>query len=160
MLLLQAHYRGPVSVGQHNIDAAVKALAGLDSFAARTAGLPSAVADAAVLARFRERMDDDLDTPAATAILFDTVRRANAALDANGVSEAAALTAAVHEICTAFGLVLNAGGDVPAEAAAKAAALDAARAAKDFAAADALRAELQADGWTVETTKGGTALRR
>ena len=38
------------------------------------------------------------------------------------------LVAAVHEICTAFGLVLNAGGDVPAEDAAKAAALDAARA--------------------------------
>ena len=40
------------------------------------------------------------------------------------------------------------------------AALDAARAAKDFATADALRAELQADGWTVETTKDGTSLRR
>ena len=37
MLLLQSHYRGPVTVGQDNIDASVKALAGLDSFAARTA---------------------------------------------------------------------------------------------------------------------------
>ena len=81
------------------------------------------------------------------------------ALDA-GVAEAGALVAAVHEMCTAFGLVLNAGGDVPAEVAAKAAALDAARAAKDFAAADALRAELQAAGWTVETTKTGTTVRR
>ena len=36
----------------------------------------------------------------------------------------------------------------------------AARANKDFAAADALRAELQADGWTVETSKSGTSLRR
>jgi cysteinyl-tRNA synthetase len=59
-----------------------------------------------------------------------------------------------------MGLVLNSGGDVPAEAAAKAAALDAARAAKDFATADTLRAELQAEGWTVETTKAGTKLRR
>ena len=63
-------------------------------------------------------------------------------------------------MCTAFGLVLNAGGDVPAEALAKAAALDAARAARDFAAADALRADLQAEGFTVETTKDGTQLRR
>ena len=99
-------------------------------------------------------------TPAATAILFDSVRRANAALDAGGISEAAALAAAAREMCTAFGLVLNAGGDVPPEAAAKAAYLDAARAAKDFATADALRAELQAEGWTVETTKTGTTLRR
>jgi cysteinyl-tRNA synthetase len=159
MLLLQSHYRGPVTVGQDNIDAAVKALAGFDAFAARAASLAGAPADEQVLARFRQRMDDDLDTPAATAILFDTVRRANVAIDA-GAAEAAALVGAVHEMCRAFGLELNAGGEVPPEAAAKAAALDAARSSKDFAAADALRAELQAEGWTVETTKDGTKLRR
>jgi cysteinyl-tRNA synthetase len=159
MLLLQAHYRGPVSVSQDSLDAAGKALAGLDSFAARTASLPAADADTTVLAQFRERMDDDLDTPGAMAVLFDTVRRANAALDA-GSADAAALSSAVREMSSAVGLVLNAGGDVPPEAAAKAAALDAARAAKDFATADALRAELQADGWTVETSKSGTTLRR
>lgn len=159
MLLLQSHYRGPVSVGQDNIDAAVKALSGLDSFAARTASLPVVDPDADVLARFREQMDDDLDTPSSTALLFDTVRRANAALDA-GDPSVASLAAAVGEMCTAFGLVLNAGGDVPAEALAKAAALDAARAARDFAAADALRADLQAEGFSVETTKDGTQLRR
>jgi cysteinyl-tRNA synthetase len=159
MLLLQSHYRGPVSLTQESLEGAVKALAGLDSFAARTAGLAAADADAAVLTKFRERMDDDLDTPGATAVLFDTVRRANAALDA-GDADAAALVAAVNQMCIAVGLVLNAGGHVPPEAAAKAAALDAARAAKDFAAADALRAELHADGWTVETTKSGTSLRR
>ena len=159
MLLLQSHYRGPVSVGQDNVDASVNALAGLDSFASRTAGLAAADPDQDVIARFRERMDDDLDTPGATAILFDTVRRANAALDADDPI-APSLVAAVHEFCTAFGLVLNAGGDVPAEDAAKAAALDAARVAKDFATADAIRSELQAAGWTVETTKAGTTLRR
>ena len=159
MLLLQSHYRGPVSVGQDNVDASVNALAGLDSFASRTSGLATADADADVISRFRERMDDDLDTPGATAILFDTVRRANVALDAADPI-APSLVAAVHEICTAFGLVLNAGGDVPAEDAAKAAALDAARVAKDFATADAIRADLLAAGWTVETTKAGTTLRR
>ncbi len=159
MLLLQSHYRGPVSVGQDNIDASVKAVAGLDAFAARMSGVGVADADAHVVQQFRERMDDDLDTPGSTALLFDTVRRANAALDA-GTGEAAPLVAAVFEICAAFGLVLNAGGDVPAEAAARAEALDAARAAKDFAQADALRAGLQSDGWTVETTKSGTTLRR
>ena len=159
MLLLQSHYRGPVTVGQDNIDSAVKSLAGLDAFAARAAEVAAGAADAEVLARFRERMDDDLDTPAAMAVLFETVRRANAAID-TGSGDAGALVAAVGEICAAVGLVLNAGGDVPAEAAAKAAALDAARASKDFAAADALRAELQAAGWTVETTKTGTKLRR
>ena len=42
----------------------------------------------------------------------------------------------------------------------QAAALDAARAAKDYAAADAIRAGVQADGWIVETTAGGTTVRR
>ncbi|MGA0367727.1 MAG: DALR domain-containing protein, partial [Ilumatobacteraceae bacterium] len=159
MVLLQTHYRGPVRVGQDNIDAAVSALAGLDAFAARAASLGEAAPDPETMVSFRDRMDDDLDTPAATALLFDTVRRANAAIDAGGL-EAASLAAAVHEICRAFGLVLKGAADVPADVAAKAAALDAARAAKDFATADALRAELQADGWIVETTKTGTAIRR
>ena len=50
--------------------------------------------------------------------------------------------------------------DVPPEARAKAAARDAARAAKDWGAADALRAELQAEGWIVEDGPTGTTLRR
>ena len=163
MLLLQTHYRGPIRVGQDNIDASVRSLAGLDSFAARTAAVSSAagvVADAEVIARFVERMDDDLDTPNAMALLFDTVRRANVALDDGDTAQAASLAAAVHNMTQAIGLVLKAEGDIPAEVAAAVAALDAARSAKDFASADALRAQLQADGWLVETTKNGTSVRR
>lgn len=165
MVLLQSHYRSPVKIGQDNIDSSVKALAGLDSFAARTAALAGRVdrGDASVtevLDRFSAAMDDDLDTPAAMALLFDTVRRSNAALDAGDDTTAAALRTAVDEMCVAFGLPLKADGEIPAEIVEKAAALDAARAAKDFATADALRAELQADGWLVETTKDGTRVRR
>ena len=163
MLLLQTHYRSPVKVGQDNIDASVNALAGLDAFAARSAsftGEPNVgEPDADVIARFRHLMDDDLDTPNAMAHIFDTVRRANSAIDA-GDPSAGSLVAAVHEMCGALGLVLASAGAVDADAAAKAKALDAARAAKDFTAADALRNELQAEGWIVETGKGGTTLRR
>jgi cysteinyl-tRNA synthetase len=159
MLLLQTHYRSPVRVGQDNIDAAVKALAGVDAFFGRidTHGV-SARAD--VIDAFRAAMDNDLDTPAATALMFDTMRRANAAADAGNSIEAAELAAAVREICAAFGLPINDLGDVDADAAGKAAELDAARAAKDFARADTLRAELQAAGYVVETTKDGTRVRR
>ena len=159
LVLLQSHYRSPVRVGQDNIDAAVTTLAGLDAFAARTASVAAAPADSDVIARFRDLMDDDLDTPSATALLFDTVRRANAALDAADPA-APGLVAAVREIGNAFGLEFKAAAEVPAEIAAKATALDAARAAKDFATADALRAELQGAGWIVETTKAGTTVRR
>ena len=159
MLLLQTHYRSPVRVGQDNIDAAVKALAGIDAFFARVevSGTP---ADTAVLEAFRSAMDNDLDTPAATALMFDTMRRANAAVDAGDPSTAAALAAAVREMCNAFGLSINDVADVDADIAAKATELDAARSAKDFARADTLRAEIQAAGYVVETTKDGTRVRR
>ena len=160
MLLLQTHYRSPVKVGQDNIDAAVKSLAGLDAFAARLAELGTATADANVLASFANVMDDDLDTPGATALIFDTVRRANAAVDAGDRPLAAALAAAVIEMCAALGLELKATADVDDSATELARQLDAARAAKDFAAADRIRGELQASGYVVETTKDGTRVRR
>jgi cysteinyl-tRNA synthetase len=94
------------------------------------------------------------------AIVFDTVRAANAALDAGDTARAGSLRAAVIEMTGALGLVLSAGDDVDADASARAAALDAARAAKDFATADAIRNELQAAGYVVETTKEGTRVRR
>jgi cysteinyl-tRNA synthetase len=160
LVLLQTHYRGPVRIGQDNIDASVNALAGLDSFAARTAAVAlGATPDSEVIAKFREFMDNDLDTSSSVALLFETVRRANAALDANEAS-AASLSAAVNEICLAFGLELKQASEIPSEIADKAAALDAARAAKDFATADALRTELTAAGWIVETNKAGTTVRR
>ncbi|MDP2290036.1 MAG: cysteine--tRNA ligase, partial [Actinomycetota bacterium] len=159
MLLLQSHYRGPVSVGQDNIDSSVKALARFDGLARRF-GPVSSDADAAVLDAFRTAMDDDLNTPAAMAIVFDAITQANAAADDGDLARAQQLVAAVYSIAEAVGLTFAVGEEVPADAAAKAAALDAARAAKDFAEADALRAELQAAGWTVETTKAGTTLRR
>jgi cysteinyl-tRNA synthetase len=91
--------------------------------------------------------------------LFDTVRRANAALDVAD-PHAPGLVAAVGAMCQAFGLELRSGGALPSDVVERAAALDAARSAKDFATADLLRSALQAEGWTVETTREGTTVRR
>ena len=163
MVLLQSHYRQPVKVGQTVLEAAASTLAGLDAFAARTAGLPASSrddADADVLDRFRAAMDDDLDTPKAMALVFDTVRRVNTLLDGGDEAAAAPLAAAVREVASAVGLELGQSADVPAEVAARVAGLDEARGAKDYAAADEIRAALQADGWIVETTPAGTVVRR
>lgn len=160
MLLLQTHYRSPVRVGQDNIDASVSALAGLDSFAARTATLHAAPSNTDVVQQFVTAMENDLDTPAAMALVFDTVRRANTAVDNGDADTAASLRAAVVEVLGALGLELSSGGDIPEEIVAKGVALDAARAAKDFATADAIRHELQDAGYVVETSKEGTRIRR
>jgi len=110
--------------------------------------------DEIYLERFRERMDDDLDTPAAMALLFDLVRRANADDD-----EQAAATA--FEIAGAVGLVLKtSSGDVDDDALDIARRRDEARDAKDWALADALRDELQHLGYEVSDTPTGTSLRK
>ena len=162
MLLLQTHYRSPVKVGQDNIDAAVNSLAGLDGFANRmaNASLPTAEPDATVIAQFRTYMDNDLDTSSAMALIFDAVRRANIAAETGESATAAALASAVTEMTHALGLKLRAGDDIDAAIVDRANALDAARKAKDFAQADAIRNELQAAGYVVETTKDGTRVRR
>jgi cysteinyl-tRNA synthetase len=160
MLLLQTHYRSPVRVGQENIDSSVAALAGLDAFASRTASLPSTEANQSVIAQFRSSMDNDLDTPAAMALIFETVRRANTAVDLGDAPTAASLRAAALEMLSALGIELNSGDDIEESILQRARDLDAARSAKDFAVADAIRNELQAAGFVVETSKEGTRIRR
>jgi cysteinyl-tRNA synthetase len=161
MALLQAHYRSPVRVDSDTIGASERAVDRLDGLIRRASDVPVAAPDARVLDAFRTRMDDDLDTPGAMAVLFETVTRANAAIDAGDVMAAAPLIAAVRSIGDAVGLVIGAAADeVPADVLARAEALDAARAAKDFSAADTIRSQLQVEGWVVETTKQGTSVRR
>jgi cysteinyl-tRNA synthetase len=99
-------------------------------------------------------MDDDLDSPAAMALLFDLVRRANGDDD-----ERAAATAFV--IADAVGLPLRtASGDVGDDAHELARRRDEARAQRDFTLADALRDQLQQLGYEVSDTPSGTALRK
>jgi cysteinyl-tRNA synthetase len=162
LVLLQSHYRSPVQVNAETVGAAERALAGLDTFARRAAaaGVPASEPDEALRDQFRARMDDDLDTAGAMAIVFDAARRGNAAIDAGDLATAGTLAATVQDLTSAVGLKLKVGEEVPDDVLATAAALDAARAERDFARADALRAELQAAGWLVETTKQGTTVRR
>ena len=65
------------------------------------------VADPATMEQFRRAMDDDLNTAGALDQLFRAVRSANTALDAEDDATAAALAAAVREMCRAFGLALR-----------------------------------------------------
>ena len=160
MLLLQTHYRSPTRVGEENIDACVSALAGLDSFAARTSVHSNGTPDPTVMNQFTTAMDNDLDTTTVMALVFDSVRRANTAMDSGDIATVASVRAAVIEILGALGLELSLGDDIDADIVAKGEALDAARKAKDFVTADALRDELQSLGYVVETSKDGTRIRR
>jgi cysteinyl-tRNA synthetase len=165
LLVLRSHYRSPVEVSEASATDASRALERLDAFARRMAPLladGTVTADPAVLDAFAQRMDDDLDTPAVMDLVFTTVRSANGLADAGDEGAAAPLGAAVMEMCAAVGLMLDAGDtneEVPAELLELARQRDAARAARDFAAADDLRDRIQTAGWVVEDTADGTVLR-
>jgi cysteinyl-tRNA synthetase len=165
LLVLRSHYRSPIDVNNVSITDAEAALARLDAFARRVrdADLAPAMPDTEVMERFVAAMDDDLDTPAATAALFDTVRRANAALDAGDTAVAAGLAAAAEQIAATFGLDLRTGtGDetAPADIEELAAQREAARADRDFARADELRDAIAAAGWQITDTPQGPKLTR
>ena len=177
LLVLRAHYRSPIEVTPETLVDAEKALARLDGLARRfdVAGLlaqtehgfvvegtpPATGVDPVASAAFRERMDDDLDTPGALAGIFELVTAAHSAADAGDEDEGGRLAHAAAVFAAALGLSLRAAdSDLDEESARLVAERDAARRARDFARADALRDELVARGWTVEDTPSGTAIRR
>jgi cysteinyl-tRNA synthetase len=154
LLVLRSHYRAPIEISKETIADAEQGLKRLDSFARRfTTAAATTEPDGDALAKFRELMDDDLATPAAIALLFDLVARANKDDDL-------AAAAAAFAICDAVGLELvSESGDVSDEALELARRRDEARATKDWAAADALRDELVSMGYVVDDTPTGTELR-
>ncbi len=160
LLVLQSHYRSPLEVTAATIDAAETTLGRLDALARRGASLPAVDADADELRAVAERMDDNLDTPAVCAQLFGLVTRINSSLDQGDEAGAAPLMAAWRTILGALGLEVRAeAGEVPDEIAELARQRDAARAAKDWAAADALRDRIVAAGFVAEDGPDGTVVR-
>jgi cysteinyl-tRNA synthetase len=181
LLVLRAHYRSPIEVTPETLADAEKGLDRLDALARRfgegdllaaspdgvmvegrdAGGVEASTVDAEAVAAFRGRMDDDLDTPGALAGIFELVTAAHTAADAGDEEDGIRLAHTVAVLLGALGLPLREeSGEVDEAAAQLVAARDEARAAKDFARADALREELTALGWTVEDTPSGTAIHR
>ena len=170
LLVLQTHYRKTMEVNPDLMASARAACQRLDALARRAEVLdpPSESGsggelDVSAVDAFRAAMDDDLGTPQAVAVIFDTLRRANASLD-RGDDDARTLTATVIDLASALGLAADASR--PAADTDDAAIEDlvsrrqAARAAKDWATADSLRDELSAMGVVVEDTPAGPIWRR
>lgn len=163
---LMSHYHSHVELGGKELDAARRAVAGLDALTrrARVAGvdMDHAVLDPAAVEAFRAAMDDDFGTPAALAVVFDVARRANVAIDDERRDEAATLVATVRELTGALGFAAPDGRpeELDDEVVALVAERDSARAARDFVRADRIREELARRGITLEDTPGGTVWHR
>ena len=180
LLVLQTHYRKTMEVNAETMAQARSAAARLDAMARRAAaagvGIDGPGRDEGAVAAFRAAMDADLGTPEALAAVFETLRRANAALDRGDDRAAAVLAATVVELAEALGLPVSAqdraarsgpgagAGEVAdaenAEIEVLVATRQKARAARDFAEADRLRDELATLGVTVEDTPSGPVWRR
>ena len=170
--LLSSHYRSPLN---YTADALAQARAGMERLYTALRGLPGDVGPgtpgADFSARFHAAMDDDFNTPLALSVLFDLARELNRAREAADMARADSLGATLRSLGEILGLLgqspdayLQSGGGGNAVDAERIEALveerTAARAARDFARADAIRDQLLAEGVILEDKAEGTIWRR
>jgi cysteinyl-tRNA synthetase len=120
---------------------------------------------AKALKDFRESLDDDINTAEALAAVFEFVREANVAADADefkagNVASAQALLAQFDSFFDVLKPAVTEGGIGDAEVESLIGARTAAKKARDFAKADQIRAELLEKGIILEDTKDGIRWKR
>ncbi|HEX9728737.1 MAG TPA: cysteine--tRNA ligase [Gemmatimonadales bacterium] len=172
MLVYSTHYRQPLNFTDEALAAATEGVARLAEFrdrlrettgATEAAGAPESAR--ALEREFHAALDDDLNAPRALGAVFNMVRAGNRELDSGGWSPGAAAG-----VLAAFDRVMGVLDVLPAQAALveetarwieeRIEARRAARAAGDYAAADAIRDEVATHGFELEDTPQGTRWKR
>ena len=164
-LLLTAHYRETFNFTLDGLQSARAALQRLDECLGKLhEQTTNAIANgsSALVDTFSAKLDEDLNISGGWGVVFDWVRDTNRRLAEKTLSapEAAAALAAWEKLDTVLGLGAAPEHDVPSEIQSLLADREAARKAKDFKKADALRAELKSKGWLIEDTPKGARLKR
>ena len=161
--IIRAHYRSPLNYTEDNLRDARHALSRLYTALQDFADVPAAVDWAQPQAqRFAAAMDDDFNTPEALAALFELASEVNR-------SRSRELAGLLKGLGATLGLLqqvpqqfLQAGaGDIDTDwIEHQVRARTAAKAARDFAAADHIRAELLKRGIVLEDKPGGVTVWR
>lgn len=165
--LMSSHYRSQLNYSKENL---TQARASLERLYTALRDVPEAPVQAELTAayvdRFNAAMDDDFNVPEALTVLFDLAREVNRT-QASAPEKAMAYAAQLRELGQLLGLLTQQpqaflqGGDADVE---RIEALiqerQAARAAKDWARADAARDALKAMNIELEDGANGTTWRR
>jgi len=168
--VFNTHYRKELNLSEEALEASINAVRRIGDFAERLAEARGATSELAAIAESAVRdvesaLFDDLNGPHALAGLFTFISRTNAELDRKG-SDAAGLAAARDAFARINGvldLVPDRTVDDPKLVGWVEERLSArrdARARRDFARADAIRAELHERDIAIEDTPAGTKWKR
>lgn len=165
--LMSGHYRSQLNYSEDNLKQARAALERMYTALRDLPAAPAAGGEEQV-ARFKDAMDDDFNTPEAYSALFDLVREINRQ-KAEDMSVAAGLGARLRELGAVLGILQqdpdaflkgNEADDEVAEIEQLIAQRNQARADKNWAAADAARNRLTEMGIVLEDSAGKTSWRR
>lgn len=161
-LFLTTHYRSPMNFTWESIASADQARMRLTRHYLELKGEPAPLAEAAAFTKeFYTALANDLDTPKAIASLWEFIKDASVAPEVKKKAIEIAdkiLGLGITEARTAAKLSVIEQKDLPEEVRSLLSEREAARKEKDFAKADELRQQIEAQGFEVKDTAVGAEL--
>ena len=157
--IVRAHYRSALNYSDAHLEDARSALRRLYTALSLVAPVPVAIDWSAPFAlAFKAAMDDDFGTPEAVAVLFELASEVNRSRSPEMAGLLRALGACLGLLQAEPAVFLQAGAQLaPAVIEALIAQRTQAKKDRDFAAADAIRQQLLAQGVVLKDAPGGTS---
>ena len=164
--LLAGHYRTKISFSadkKHEGDKVVRRISDLYSrLEKRNASEIANGTLPVAYSKFRDRMNDDLDSPRALAVFFDWMKSVNIKIDQKNISESELGEAWEFMLAfdSVFGFIQKQDFEIPDDINLLLSQRQKARVDKNWAESDLIRVSLKEKGWIVEDTPNGRSLKK